>query len=345
MAAGPISTGDLVAPRPDTVASGGDRRWRSVGCGCLQSPVVAQSPYQSFDRAEWAALRAATPLTLREHDLEQLRGLNEKVSLDEVADVYLPLTRLLNLYVSAAQNLQKVTSTFLGTLGAKVPYVIGIAGSVAVGKSTFARVLQALLKRWPDHPAVDLITTDGFLYPNAVLDERGIMNRKGFPESYNTRRLLAFLSAVKSGEAEVRAPVYSHVVYDIVPGEEAVVRHPDIMILEGLNVLQVGDSAASFVSDYFDFSIYIDADEEDVEAWYVERFLTLCDTIFQDERSYFHRFSHLDRDEAIATARGIWTEINGKNLQENILPTRERASLILRKERDHAVTQVKLRKL
>jgi type I pantothenate kinase len=306
---------------------------------------VATSRYLCFDRAEWAVLRAATPLTLREHDLEQLRGINEKVSLDEVADVYLPLTRLLNLYVAASQNLQKVSSTFLGTLAPKMPYVIGVAGSVAVGKSTFARILQALLSRWPDHPKVGLVTTDGFLHPNAVLEGRGIMNRKGFPDSYNTRRLIDFLAAVKSGESEVRAPVYSHVVYDIVPGEENVVRQPDIMILEGLNVLQVGDGSREFVSDYFDFSIYIDADEADVQEWYVERFLTLCATIFQDERSYFHRFSHLDHDEAVATARGIWNEINGRNLKENILPTRERASLILRKDRDHAVTAVQLRKL
>ena len=267
------------------------------------------------------------------------------MSLDEVAEVYLPLTRLLNLYVSAAQNLQKVSATFLGTLAPKVPYVVGIAGSVAVGKSTFARVLQALLKRWPDHPKVDLVTTDGFLYPNAVLEERGIMNRKGFPDSYNTRRLLAFLAAVKSGEPEVRAPVYSHVVYDIVPGEENVVRQPDIMILEGLNVLQVGDQSPEFVSDYFDFSIYIDADEDHIEQWYVERFLTLCETVFQDERSFFHRFSHLSQDEAIATAQGIWAEINGKNLRQNIVPTRERASLVIRKAANHAVTEVALRKL
>jgi type I pantothenate kinase len=306
---------------------------------------VAISRYLCYDRAEWAVLRAATPLTLREHDLEQLRGINEKVSLDEVAEVYLPLTRLLNLYVAASQNLQKVSSTFLGTLAPKMPYVIGVAGSVAVGKSTFARILQALLSRWPDHPKVGLVTTDGFLYPNAVLEGRGIMNRKGFPESYNTRRLIDFLAAVKSGESEVRAPVYSHVVYDIVPGEENIVRQPDIMILEGLNVLQVGDGGREYVSDYFDFSIYIDADEADVQEWYVERFLTLCATIFQDERSYFHRFSHLDHDEAVATARGIWNEINGLNLKENILPTRERASLILRKDRDHAITAVQLRKL
>ncbi len=306
---------------------------------------MAISRYLTFSREEWAVLRAATPLTLREHDLEHLRGINDRVSLDEVAEVYLPLTRLLNLYVSAEQNLQKVSATFLGTLAPKVPYVIGVAGSVAVGKSTFARILQALLSRWPDHPKVDLVTTDGFLHPNRVLEDRSLMNRKGFPESYNTRRLLDFLAAVKSGEAEVRAPVYSHVVYDIVPGEENVVRQPDIMILEGLNVLQVGDQASEFVSDYFDFSIYIDAEESHVEDWYVERFLTLCGTIFQDPRSYFHRFSHLSHDEAVATARGIWSEINGKNLKENILPTRGRASLVLGKGADHAVIQVQLRKL
>ncbi len=306
---------------------------------------MATSRYLTFDRGEWADLRAATPLTLREHDLEQLRGLNEQVSLDEVAEVYLPLTRLLNLYVAASQNLQKVSATFLGTLAPKMPYIIGVAGSVAVGKSTFARVLQALLKRWPDHPKVDLVTTDGFLYPNSVLLDRGIMNRKGFPDSYNTRLLLNFLAAVKSGEPEVKAPVYSHVVYDIVPGEENTVRQPDIIILEGLNVLQVGDGSSEFVSDYFDYSIYIDAEEAYVEDWYVERFLTLCATVFQDERSYFHRFAHLTRDDAVATARGIWSEINGKNLKENIAPTRERASLILRKSANHAVTEVALRKL
>jgi type I pantothenate kinase len=252
---------------------------------------------------------------------------------------------LLNLYVAASQNLQKVSSTFLGMLAPKMPYVVGVAGSVAVGKSTFARILQELLKRWPDHPKVDLVTTDGFLFPNAVLEERGIMNRKGFPESYDTRRLVNFLAAVKSGEPEVRAPVYSHVVYDIVPGEENVVRQPDIMILEGLNVLQVSDQGVEFVSDYFDFSIYIDTEEAFVEQWYVDRFLTLCETVFQDERSYFHRFSHLNHEEAVATARFIWHEINGKNLKENILPTRQRASLVLHKAEDHAVEQVQLRKL
>ena len=287
-------------------------------------------------------------MTLRENDLENLRGINERIDLDEVAAVYLPLTRLLNLYVSATQNLHKVSATFLGTLAPKVPYVIGVAGSVAVGKSTFARILQALLARWPDHPKVDLITTDGFLHPNAVLEERGIMNRKGFPESYDTRNLLRFLRELKSGRAEVSAPVYSHVVYDIVDGEEVTVRQPDILILEGLNVLQVGApgiDAAEFVSDYFDFSIYIDAAEADIEAWYVDRFLSLCDSVFQNPDSFFRHFAHLSRDEAVATARGIWSGINGLNLRENIEPTRERASLVLRKGADHRVSDVRLRKL
>jgi len=304
--------------------------------------------YVSFDRQQWADLRAATPMTLREADLEDLRGLNERIDLDEVAAVYLPMTRLLNLYVSATQNLHKVSATFLGTLAPKVPYVIGVAGSVAVGKSTFARILQALLARWPDHPKVDLITTDGFLYPNHVLEERDLMNRKGFPESYDTRALLKFLRDLKSGQATVEAPVYSHVVYDIVEGETAKVCQPDILILEGLNVLQVGapgNDAAEFVSDYFDFSIYIDALEADIEKWYVDRFLSLCDSVFQDPSSFFRHFAHLSSDEAISVAQSIWESINGLNLKNNIEPTRERASLILRKGNDHRVSEVLLRKL
>ncbi|CAB4544064.1 MAG: type I pantothenate kinase [Actinobacteria bacterium] len=306
--------------------------------------TAADGRYLTFGRDEWADLRAATPLTLREAELTDLRGINDRIDLDEVAAIYLPLTRLLNLYVAATQNLHKVSAAFLGTLAPKVPYVIGVAGSVAVGKSTFARILRALLARWPDHPQVDLVTTDGFLHPNAVLAERGIMNRKGFPESYDTRRLIEFLREVKSGATEVRAPVYSHVVYDIVPGDETVVRQPDILILEGLNVLQVG-SADEFVSDYFDFSIYIDADEQHIEDWYVQRFLTLCETVFQDPNSFFQNYAHLSHDEAVATARGIWREINGKNLRENIAPTRSRASLLLRKGADHRVTDVSLRRL
>lgn len=301
--------------------------------------------YISFNRDEWAMLRAATPLTLRQADLDELRGINESIDLDEVATVYLSLTRLLNLYVSATQNLQKVSSTFLGTMSAKVPYVIGVAGSVAVGKSTFARILQALLARWPDHPKVGLITTDGFLYPNRVLEERGIMNRKGFPESYDTKRLLQFLRELKSGAPVVTAPVYSHVVYDIIEGDDVEIAQPDILILEGLNVLQVGTETNEFVSDYFDFSIYVDALESDIEGWYVQRFLTLRETVFQNPDSFFQHYAALSHEEAVETARFIWREINGRNLRENIEPTRDRASLVLRKGADHRVTDVKLRRL
>jgi type I pantothenate kinase len=301
--------------------------------------------YLSFDREEWADLRAATPLTIRERDLVALRGINDQIDLDEVAAVYLPLTRLLNLYVSATQNLHKVSATFLGAMAPKVPYVIGIAGSVAVGKSTFARILQALLARWPEHPRVDLITTDGFLFPNAVLEDRGIMNRKGFPESYDTKTLLTFLRDLKSGAPDVEAPVYSHVVYDIVEGETVSVQQPDILIIEGLNVLQVGSEANEFVSDYFDFSIYIDAEEPDIEQWYIERFQKLRETVFRDPDSFFQNFAHLTDEEGINIARGIWREINGKNLVDNIEPTKSRASLIVAKGADHRVTNVHLRRL
>ena len=301
--------------------------------------------YLTFDRGEWAALRAATPLTLDQHDLESLQGINDRIDLDEVTAVYLPLSRLLNLYVSAVQDLQRVSSTFLGSIAPKVPYVIGVAGSVAVGKSTFARILQALLSRWPNTPQVDLLTTDGFLYPNAVLTERGLMDRKGFPESYDTRALLSFLRAVKSGQEEVSAPVYDHVAYDVLDGESVTVRRPDIVIVEGLNVLQVNRDGDEFVSDYFDFSIYVDADVHDIEEWYVERFFTLRESVFQNPDSYFTNFAGLTDEQADATARFIWTNINGRNLRENIAPTRERASLIVRKQRDHRVSEVSLRKL
>jgi type I pantothenate kinase len=303
-----------------------------------------------FTRDEWAQLRAATPLTLSEHDLARLRGINERIDLDEVADVYLALSRLLNLYVAASQGLHRVADTFLGSPAAKVPYVVAIAGSVAVGKSTTARILQALLARWPDHPQVDLVTTDGFLFPNHVLAERGLMERKGFPESYDLRRLLRFLADVKAGAPEVRAPVYSHLTYDIVPGEEQIVRQPDIVILEGLSVLETGDgrgghrAPALFVSDFFDFSIYVDADEADIESWYVTRFLTLVETAFRDERSFFRHFAGLPRDDAVAIARDIWRTINGVNLREHVLPTRERARLVLEKGADHSVQAVRLRK-
>ncbi|MEL6889967.1 MAG: type I pantothenate kinase [Actinomycetota bacterium] len=306
--------------------------------------------YQHFSRDEWAVLRAATPMTLRGPELDRLRGINERIDLDEVAAVYLPLSRLLNLYVNATQDLHKVSATFLGSISPKVPYVIGVAGSVAVGKSTFARILQTLLAQWPDHPKVDLITTDGFLHPNAVLDERGLMARKGFPESYDTRELVRVLREIKSGAPRVEAPVYSHVVYDIVPDERVVVEQPDIVILEGLNVLQTGPStgegaATEFVSDYFDFSIYVDAHVTDIEQWYVERFLTLRESVFQDPDSFFRNYADLTDDEAVDTARTIWREINGRNLVENIEPTRERASLILRKRKDHRVERVSLRRL
>jgi type I pantothenate kinase len=269
--------------------------------------------------------------------------------MDEVMEVYLPLSRLLNLYVAATQQLFRVTDTFLGSPAAKVPYVIAIAGSVAGGKSTTARVLQALLARWPDHPKVDLVTTDGFLHPNAVLEARGIMHRKGFPESYDVRRLIRFLAEVKSGVGEVRAPIYSHLVYDIVPGE-LVVRRPDILILEGLNVLQSGGpgerAARVFVSDFLDFSIYIDASEEDLEAWYLQRFQRLRETAFRDPESFFHQYAvNMSEDEAMAFGRQVWATINAVNLRENIEPTRDRARLILDKGKDHRVERVWLRKL
>jgi type I pantothenate kinase len=288
-------------------------------------------------------------MTLTDGDLETLRGLNEFVSLQEVTDVYLPMSRLLNLYVAAAQGLHHVTDLFLGKPERAVPYIIGVAGSVAVGKSTFARILRALLARWPNHPKVDLVTTDGFLYPNRVLEERGLMNRKGFPESYDLRRLMRFMAELKSGAEQVRAPVYSHLVYDIVSGEEAVLEQPDILIVEGLNVLQTPDGARrrsirTFVSDFFDFSIYLDADERDVEEWYVARFLTLRDTAFRDPRSYFRRYADLSTEDAVATARRIWTDINGLNLRDNIRPTRDRARLILRKAADHSIREIRLRK-
>ena len=304
-----------------------------------------QERYLTFDREHWAVLRAQTPLTLTEKELEAMRGINDRIDLEEVATVYLPLTRLLNLYVAATQNLHRVSATFLGKMAPKMPYVIGIAGSVAVGKSTSARILQALLMRWPEHPRVELITTDGFLYPNAVLEERGIMNRKGFPESYDTKRLLQFVRDVKAGTPEVSAPVYSHVIYDVLPDKEEIVHQPDILIVEGLNVLQVGSATTDFVSDYFDFSIYIDAREDDIEAWFTERFQTLRKTIFQDPDSFFKHFADFTEEQALALAHEIWTGINGKNLQENIEPTRARASLVLHKGADHKVDAVHLRKL
>jgi type I pantothenate kinase len=308
------------------------------------------SPYRVFTRGEWARLRADTPMTLEESELEQLSGLIEELSVEEVEQIYLPMSRLLNLYVAAAQQLHSVSSKFLGRTDGKVPFIIGVGGSVAVGKSTTARVLKALLARWPDHPRVDQITTDGFLLPNAELERRKLMERKGFPESFDTARLLNFLADVKSGVARVEAPVYSHFHYDILRDQRTVVESPDILIVEGLNVLQParmprGGEAIPFVSDFFDFSIYLDAKPEVIEDWYVARFMRLRNTAFRDPAAYFHQYANLSPEEARLRALTIWRTINLKNLEENILPTRQRAHLILRKEADHHVESVALRKL
>ncbi len=315
--------------------------------GASPAPI---SRYIEFTREQWKALRANTPLLLNEQELASLRGINEQVSLREVEEIYVPLSRLLNLHVAAVQHLYEARRKFMGAPAPKkVPYIIGIAGSVAVGKSTFSRVLRASLARWPDHPRVDLITTDGFLYPNHTLEQRGLMRRKGFPESYDQRRLLHFLADIKAGLPAVSAPVYSHLHYDIVPGAVQEVRQPDIVILEGLNVLQSPDghrgSSKVFVSDFFDFSIYLDANPRTVERWYVSRFLRLRETVFRNPASYFHKYASLSEEEAIDTARQIWREINLTNLVENIGPTRERAHLILEKGEDHFVENVWLRRV
>lgn len=309
------------------------------------------SPFLSFDREEWAELRQSYPMEITPGEIERLKGLNDVLNMQEVADIYLPLTRLINLHTVAAQELYRSRSTFLHTKEKKVPYIIGIAGSVAVGKSTIARVLHTLLSRWDKHPRVDLVTTDGFLYPNAELERRGLMNKKGFPESYDARKLLSFLSELKSGKARAEAPVYSHLTYDIVPGERQVVESPDIVIIEGINVLQPpkvqpgDDSDQVSVSDYFDFSIYVDAQEDNILRWYVERFKALRETAFQDRQSYFHKYANLSDEEAEKTARDIWERINRKNLHENILPTRHRADLILLKGDHHFVSEIKMRKI
>ncbi|MGL5770672.1 MAG: type I pantothenate kinase [Plesiomonas shigelloides] len=307
------------------------------------------TPFVSFERQEWADLRDAIPLTLTESDLERLKGINDELSLDEVIEIYLPLSRLLNFYIRSNLRRQSVLDQFLGREGQRIPYVIGIAGSVAVGKSTTARILQALLSRWPEHRHVELVTTDGFLHPNAVLHERGIMKKKGFPESYDMRRFVQFISDVKSGQPRVSAPVYSHLIYDIVPDGEKVIEQPDILLLEGLNVLQSGmdyphDPHRVFVSDFVDFSIYVDADTALLKSWYIERFLKFRKGAFSDPNSYFHNYAKLSEEEAVSIANQIWDEINGLNLQQNILPTRERASLILTKGKEHAVERVCLRK-
>lgn len=304
---------------------------------------MTRPQYLDFDRADWASLRGRTPLTLSAEEIEKLSGLSVNLDMDMVEETFLPLSRLLNLYVQGSQLLSSVTDTFLGTQPHPEPFVIGVAGSVAVGKSTIARVLEALLARWPHHPRVDLVTTDGFLYPNAVLERRGLMERKGFPESYDRAALLDFVSRAAVGEEHLEIPVYSHTRYDIVEGETRVISQPDILIIEGLNVLQAGESGA-FVSDYFDFSIFVDAGMDDIKRWYIERFLTLQQTSFTQPDAYFRRYSELTRDQAVAVAEEIWEKINEVNLVENILPTRDRASLILEKAVDHSVKRVRLRR-
>ena len=302
------------------------------------------SPYIEFDRPHWKRLRQSMPMVLSEQDIQGLRGIQDHLDLDEVADIYLPLSRLIHLQVSARQRLFQSTNTFLGKSAERsVPFVIGIAGSVAVGKSTTARVLQALLSRWDSHPRVDLVTTDGFLYPNRELERRNLMQRKGFPESYDRRALLRFVTAVKSGADVVSAPVYSHKVYDIVPDQKIEVRQPDILIVEGLNVLQTGPKL--MVSDLFDFSVYVDAKIDDIESWYVERFLTLRNTAFQDPNSHFNHYATLTDEAARSAASQIWGSVNRPNLVENILPTRPRATLVLRKNSDHSIQRLRLRKI
>jgi type I pantothenate kinase len=312
--------------------------------------ALDQSPYRTFTRREWSELRNGVELTLSDEDLARLSGLIERISREEVTDIYLPISKLVNYYVRAAQLLHFDTTRFFHQGEAKVPFIIGIAGSVAAGKSTSARVLAELLARWPNHPRVDLVPTDGFLLPNAELERRGIMHRKGFPESFDQASLLQFVADVKAGKSKVEAPVYSHFTYDIIPGEKIVVDGPDILIVEGLNVLQPAKlaktrDAVPFVSDFFDFSIYIDADPALIEEWYVTRFLRLCRTAFRDQDSYFYRYSKLTQAEAVAQALKLWRTINLVNLKKNILPTRNRANLILSKGEAHRVETVALRKL
>ena len=316
----------------------------------IRAPEQQYNPYRIFTREQWSHLREDTPMTLEPGEFDRLRSLHDRLDLQEVEDIYLPLSRLLSIYVDAAQRLYYAQRQFLGIRDRKMPYIIGIAGSVAGGKSTTARVLQALLARWSPRPKVDLVTTDGFLHPNAVLERLGLIQKKGFPASYDLPLLLSFLSDIKSGRRGVRAPVYSHLSWDIVPSQWQEVDQPDILIVEGVNVLQTGrlprdGKAVAVVSDFFDFSIYIDAEEPVLREWYIRRWLTLRDTAFHDPRSYFHRYAPLSDEEAVATATAIWERTNLANLEENILPTRPRATLILKKGADHVIETVALRRL
>ncbi|KAA0935548.1 type I pantothenate kinase [Streptomyces apricus] len=315
-------------------------------------PRPEATPYVDLTRAQWSALREKTPLPLTAEEVERLRGLGDVIDLDEVRDIYLPLSRLLNLYVGATDGLRGALNTFLGEKGSQsgTPFVIGVAGSVAVGKSTVARLLRALLSRWPEHPRVELVTTDGFLLPTKELQEKGLMARKGFPESYDRRALTRFVADIKAGKDEVTAPVYSHLIYDRVPGKRLTVRRPDILIVEGLNVLQPalpGKDGRTRVglADYFDFSVYVDARAEDIEGWYLNRFRRLRETAFQDPSSYFRKYTQVSEEEALEYARTIWRTVNKVNLLENVAPTRGRATLVVRKGADHKVQKLSLRKL
>jgi type I pantothenate kinase len=316
----------------------------------VEKKKLELNPYHRFSKAEWAQYRDGEPMTLAAADIERLRALTDPISLAEAEEIYLPLSRLISFYVEAAQAVHRVSTRFLGTEDTQIPFIIGVAGSVASGKSTTSRILRALLRRWRTSPKVDLLTTDGFLYPNAVLDERGLAARKGFPESYDRSALLAFLADIKSGKADVKAPVYSHLVYDIIPGEFVTIDRPDILIVEGLNILQAGELQKSgkpllFASDFIDFSIYIDADEEDLRDWFMVRFRALRESAFTDPKSFFRRLAEMPTAEAEGFALQAWDNINLVNLRENILPTRSRADLILKKAGNHTVEEVMLRRV